>query len=382
MRPHDIARLSSSIAHEREADSETLMALGLALPNFDQLTEAIFGDLQDSPPFGISWWDPTLAPEFRILVSDQLYVCTKSVFDNLIESSLHWLEFIDWKGHDDNLIPVKVENGRLYPGAPRRDTPLQVLTPWMKNLHTVGIIRALASALDCLSGTIVGVIGLPTNILRADFKRVRNQLIAVQNCEDLDRTKDKEIQACFSSIVDTLIDQHGPSGWVEWMLDYRNMLVHRGRRIGIGQIFPSEVLGPDGLPARAFRHSYLPLDPARSDVEVLCDDDRIVGSLLTEDAGTTLEGLITSTSGLVDSIATELYEIWTWRRQNPTAIVQPNSQWGRTSESTNFVGYSPGESQVDISKSTARTHPEIRRRLCAAALDDENRHRWKRFRAE
>ena len=281
MKSSDIARLSVSIGEGLDADSETGSALGMALPNLRKLEEAILADLVPSPPYGISWWGPSLRPALRILVSDQLYACTTSVSDNLYEASLHWREFLDWKDRDDELIPVNVESGQPEPGTPERTNPLQVLTPQMKQLHAIGVIRALSSALDCLAGTIVAIVALPTNILRADFKRVQGKLKNARKQEASDRTKAREIQAQLSDTIDSLIDQHGPPGWVRWMLDYRNMLVHRGRRIECGQIVPSRVLSSDGSPARAVRHSYLPRDPARSDVEVLRDPAGLAGALLT-----------------------------------------------------------------------------------------------------
>jgi hypothetical protein len=31
-----------------------------------------------------------------------------------------------------------------------------------------------------------------------------------------------------------MIDNAAPEGWFEWLLNFRNMLVHRGRRLEIG----------------------------------------------------------------------------------------------------------------------------------------------------
>ena len=68
------------------------------------------------------------------------------------------------------------------------------------------------------------------------------------------------------------MDAAGPPGWVDWMLDYRNMLVHRGRRIEIGQLVPR--VSPHAVGRRrtgtsemaGVRTVHLPRDPARSDV--------------------------------------------------------------------------------------------------------------------
>ena len=43
------------------------------------LEEVILNDLQERPPFGISWWDSRMDTAHRILISDQLYTCATSV---------------------------------------------------------------------------------------------------------------------------------------------------------------------------------------------------------------------------------------------------------------------------------------------------------------
>ena len=66
--------------------------------------------------------------------------------------------------------------GGVRVGAVRPSNAMEVLAPWSAALHVAGVIRALASALDCLAGAIVGVVGLPAKILKADFKAVRRML--------------------------------------------------------------------------------------------------------------------------------------------------------------------------------------------------------------
>jgi hypothetical protein len=36
-------------------------------------------------------------------------------------------------------------------------------------MHEGGVVRALSGALDCAAGSIIGVMALPKNILKADF---------------------------------------------------------------------------------------------------------------------------------------------------------------------------------------------------------------------
>ena len=375
MRANDIDRLSASFPDGIDVDSKAASALGVALPDLQRLEQAILNDLQEAPPYGISWWAAYMTTAHRILISDQLYACTQSVSVNLSEACLHWLEFLDWVDRENDRIAnsVRIDNGQLHLDPPQHENALQVITPQMKELHVIGVTRALASALDCLAGALVAIAALPTSILKADFNVVHRKLTKAREKNSSDRTEGEQLQACLSERLEELIDQCGPHGWVQWMLQYRNMLVHRGRRIQIGQYVPSRVLGPDGHPARTYTITHLPCDPGRSDVEVLRDPAGLSAALLTEDAETTLKGLITSTSTLIDAVANELWDIWAWRRQHTAAVVQPVSQWRvpPSADSVGFSGYAPGT--FEVSFSMGGTHPTLAKRLRAAALDDEAR---------
>ncbi len=42
--------------------------------------------------------------------------------------------------------------------------------------HLAGALRAWGSALDCVEGCVIGVAGLPANLVKADLKKAREQL--------------------------------------------------------------------------------------------------------------------------------------------------------------------------------------------------------------
>ena len=374
--------LSESSIKGDDVEFEARSALGLVLPNLRLLERAILDDLQESPPFGISWWDSSMEPAHRILVSDQLYCCATSVSENLSEAGLHRLEFLHWRDQENALISIDWVNGLPMPKRSPCNNALQALTSQMTTLHVAGVARALSSALDCLAGTIVAMIALPLEVLTASFNRVRNHLKDIHEKDLSSRTANERRHADFSRKFEESIAQSGPIGWVEWLLDYRNMLVHRGRRIQMGQIVPSEVLGHDGLPARPIQITHLPRDPGRSDVQVLRDLDGLDRFLLAEDVGTTLNGLIESTSDLAEAVAKELYRTWTWRRKHPKSMVQPREQWRERDPATEFSGYEQLEFDLRFSNGLVQMHPIMAKRLRAAAVDDKNRPRWDEFRAQ
>lgn len=354
-------------------------ALGVDVPQMQRLEDAVLEDFCVDPPFGIAWWAPGPGATRRVLIGDQLFVCATSIRTNLIEAAAHLLDFLDYAEQESDMFAdaVRFEHGELVVRAPRRESPLDDLVLEMCDLHILGVARALSGALDCLAGVIIGVAGLRANILRSSFRILRERVLArlPQPVNDGQRVQ-REFAAAFKS----LIVAAGPDGWLEWALDFRHMLVHRGRRLTTSQLVPrsTKLYGPDGrLIPRAVVVRQLPRDPGRSDVEVLRDP--YSPPVLTEDASRTLAGLIESTRVLIDSVASRLHEIWTWRKANPAVIVQPQEQWpdGLSTESTGFTGYAQGT--VTYSPSSWSSHPTVVRRLRTAALDDATRLAWETF---
>ena len=304
------------------------MALGVAVPQWEHFEQGILSDLTTKPPYGIGWWAPSPGTSRRILISDQLYSCATSVQTNLIEAVVHWLEFLDWRDREDdfNAGVVAIVDGKPKIKAPPRSSALEDLGVDLVRLHTLGVVRALSGSLDCTAGAIIGALALPSKILRADFVSVRKLLVKKAGVEPTD--DGEKLQRDFAARLEELIARAGPSGWLDWVLAFRNMLVHRGRRIEIGQFVPRKpvLLDPDSEEVpRARVITHLPLDPWRSDVEVFLDT--ALSPVLTEDAQQTLQGVIASTRRLVDEIAVQLIEVWEWRRAHPELLRQPVEQW-------------------------------------------------------
>lgn len=381
MREADLIRLGRP--HEGDNSSPSpgpSSALGLSVPSWSLLEREILNDLNTQPPYGIGWWAPYPGTSRRILISDQLYCCTASVQDNLIEAALHWLEFLECSDRESDLMAnvVRVVNGEIVVKMPRRQSPLEDLGPQFVVLHAAGAVRALSGALDCLAGSVVGVLALPTKLLTADFRGVRDILKKKADTGSL--TEGERVQAEFGRRLEKSIAAAGAEGWLEWTLAFRNMLVHRGRRIEIGQFVPREPLkqGPDGRPIPVVRVvTQLPRDPGRSDIEVFLDQS--LTPVLTEGAEQTLSGLVGSTRQLIEDTGQALSEVWQWRRSNPQLLQQPAKQWpkGAATESLQFSGYAP--ESFPYSPSQITTHPIIVQRMRAAALDDETRSKWQSF---
>ena len=150
MRRIDIDRLSKPYTEDTNVPiPEPSSALGVATPKWKRLELTILEDLSTEVPYGVAWWAPHPGTSRRILISDQLYACTCSVLDNMVESALHLLEALDWSDRESDRLAnvVRIEKGSLVVRMPRPQNPLDALGNQMVRLHVAGTVRALAEHL-------------------------------------------------------------------------------------------------------------------------------------------------------------------------------------------------------------------------------------------
>ena len=372
MRREDIGRLKTAYKASAVREVEFSKAVGVDVPEVRRLHKEIFNDLEDKV-FGIKWWAPHHGTKRRILASHYLLECVSIIETNLTEAGLHLLEAVDYWERESDFLANSVstgQNGGFSIKMPRRKTPEEDLPYQMATLHAVGFFRALVGALDCLGASVVGVLALPVDLRRTDIIYARKSL----------EKASKPMQADFREKLRLIIADSGPTGWLEWLNDYRNMVVHRGRRPNMTQLRPKPVriLGPDGhaiLRTIAVRH--LPRDPNLSQIEAFADPPRT--PVLTEDATVTMRGSLNSSLHLIRSVAAELVEVWKIRRQTPSLLPQPKENWpkGLCLESTGFIGYAPDS--LPYNPHLWIAHPALGKQLKTAALSDDLRHLWQSF---
>jgi hypothetical protein len=159
MRPEDLARLNEPYSENVEpTEADARAAIGVKLPHWIALEDEIFADFSEQSPYGIGWWAPDPGTSRRILISDQLYCCLDSVVNNMVEAALHWLEYLGASDRDNARLADAVKmtpTGPLF-SPPRPRTASDQLWADFIRIHQAGIIRSLASALDCLAGVIIG----------------------------------------------------------------------------------------------------------------------------------------------------------------------------------------------------------------------------------
>ncbi len=379
MRTQDLERLKQPYSSEAFSPKgrKLAKALNVHVSNSDKLYDAIYNDL-DPRIGGVGWWSPYPSDARRRLISDYLLQAVWSVQYNLIEAGLHSLELVDWTERESVEMrhsPQIDERGHVTVKYPPSRCPADDISNPMVDLHTAGTLRALASALDCMGAGIIGVLALPTSILRSDWKTARRALLELKE----DGSVGPRMQLDFMTRLEAIVASAGPSGWIDWVLEYRHMFAHRARRLQPNMIsVKSSIFDASGKPVvRGEMVRLLPRDPGLCEVDAWREPTR--APVLTEASEVTISGVVQSAVASIDAVANSLLEIWDRRRNNPTLVVQPDVQWANTTvgKRSAFEGYAPGSTKYDPQAITS--NPDLVRRLSAASLLDGQRQQWQAF---
>jgi len=367
VREEDLRKLEDPYPETGDDETAFAKALGADCEKMHGLANAIARDL-DPIDFGIGWWaSGSLDLHRRILIGDYLVSVSRAVETNMVEARLHLLEAEDAWSRQSGSIRTSLRTTGSAVTKP--DCPADELLFYLGPFNAAGVIRALASAMDCLAGVIIGTTGIPLNIVRADWRHISQ--FSFKSSSGALGAQQLVIKSANDAIQDA-----GPLGWLDWLLSMRNMLVHRGRRLVTYNIRP---LGGGKLTIAVQSESdalvaeyLLPNDPQSTDADVW----RLLGpdqSLLTEPAVLTLGGCLRSVKFVVESVAEAATFLWESRRASPTIIDQPEMQWPIIAppNSTIFSGYSPGASPV--APGSIESGAEFVNRLIAAGVTGANR---------
>lgn len=369
MRQEEIQFLSKPYDVEENVELNLFdTVIGADVPSVLKLAKEILNDVDRVAP-GIRWWS-NLAAHERILIGDYLYQCAGGIEVNLSEAKLHYFEFLDARGRfNDRIADAMFFDSQFKPcfKHPPSQAPIDDLPARLETLHLGGFFRAIGSSLDCLGGSIIGVLGLRTSLRRGDLKAAHQKLQKIVSAGNAG----EQLQIAFRQFFDDAKNDAGPEDWLEWTDQYRNMFVHRGRRTSYRHIVPKDHLLFDATGRRIPRvTSKLPLAryPDKSDVEGLLQDPH-----LTEDAHHTLSGVFNSTRDFEEKTCARLCSIWAERRNDPSLIEQPIEQWTKITTNS-FPGYRP--SQDEFAADQVTINPSSAHRMMAAAADDAHRSLW------
>lgn len=222
---------------------------------------------------------------------------------------------------------------------------------------------------------MIGILAIPQPIQRADLGGLRKwfstQAIAPGSAE-------QQLWLPSWEALQVLADKDHP-GWMAWALDYRNTLVHRARPLQVSSLLPSPTLHRPDRPVPFFRTEEVvlgPLDPRRSDIEVMQSGDTPV---LTEDLKVTMPCVLDRTMDTCNTITGLLVDAWTARRARPVLLAQPRSQWPKVPSAppSPFDGCRPGSKSYQPAMFTSG--PDVIQGMIAASLFGSANQNWAAF---
>lgn len=362
MREADAEQLKQEYAQPvpvQANDSRLNDVLNFGLSHVIGLGDALRDDL-DQEKYGIKWWQAYTYMDRKtcIFISDHLVSCARAIATNLIEAYAYRLEY-DHAMHDfAEFIRPGIEGSSMVIPPPR--SAYDDLSFFRLEASLAGILRALGSGLDCLGATMVGVAGLPIDIVKSSLHGARESLKSQANNTPRLRQLQTEIDNC--------ADSAGPKGWQDWLIAMRNMVVHRGRRVVTFNV--------DRGPGNQVDFVLmLPRSPELTEVEGLIHAGGQVASLFSEPADAFLTRLTASTYTYVDSMASLLVNLWHERKSNPLLIRQPMKQWR---EPTGLISPAPTFNGYNITPTGAATgvgvSDDMMIRLRAAGLAHRTAH--------
>jgi hypothetical protein len=219
-----------------------------------------------------------------------------------------------------------------------------------------GMLRAWGTVLDCIGGCIVGVAGLPTDLVRADMGTARGTLERL--------SPDNAVLTQLQAELDRAETDAGPPGWRDWLLGMRNTVVHRGRRI-------STWSGDADRAGLAGFSLQLPIAPELTEVDAIIHAGGQVAATFTAPAAELLDRLGQSVGAYTSAASQILIQLWRQRRENPALLAQDARQWRRPTGIINptaaFHGF-PDMTTPRTDITSLDIGREVYRRLQAAAL--------------
>jgi hypothetical protein len=166
-----------------------------------------------------------------------------------------------------------------------------------------------------------------------------------------------------ATIIEGFNSAAGPAGWLDWLLEMRNMLVHRGRRLlawnitrGRGGIVEEFVL-------------QLPRSPGLTDVEAIVNSGGYIAAQFEMPHDEFLKLILQTVNDYVANVAGSLLDLWTERKAHPSILEQPSQQWKNPQGvilPPSFGGYADSKSSHPVTN--IGTSTEIEARLRAAGL--------------
>lgn len=290
-------------------------ALGLETPELDSFLSILEGELS-AEAWGFERLSE-LEEEQRALVSDQFLSAAYGLQDALTDASVTRREVHEHTG----------PTGIRYSG--KGDSLSDMLRYVQLRRSVAGFFDAVGTALDCLAAILVVATRAPISVQRADFGQLR-QLDSDAQHKAFEQDIPQSQRDIWSALSDALAaaESEGPEGWLDWSLEMRNALTHRGRVTNI--YLPRRISGqiavpPNSEPQALFRYDlFLRRRPWLPEIEGMLAANSLPDSVLDEPAGRTVDGLHAALVTFVESLVVWCCECW---GSPPSEVIAPVKRW-------------------------------------------------------
>jgi hypothetical protein len=261
-------------------------------------------------------------PIQRAVVSDQICMSASAIRSNLIEARLHEQRLSQILGDSGIPFPAEATYGEVLLHNAERD------------MEIIGCTRAMASALDCLGAVAVGVMRMPTSITRASFLDIER--VATGKAMASGTIEQRRAWVDLHELCDAH-RKKPPDGWREWLMDMRNLNVHRARQTHIqlqrirDKHQPQAVVvtsEPEEMLKMIARFDlHLRRRPDLPDMHDFISSPTTTNLWINEPAGTTLAGVFIAVNEMIEEAAQLLASWWRYIRKWPDAFPPPTVKW-------------------------------------------------------
>lgn len=309
-------------------------ALGLSTPALSSFRADSHASISSK-----DWGFPQLADltdvDQRALVSDQLLSAIDGLVDALVDAA------ITARDVDAHAGPA----GLPYPNA--ADSLNDMLRYERLRASVAGFFDAVGTALDCLAAILIVVGRVPLSVQRADFTQLSRLDPAKPHSGAFSEPVPEHQHDLWEQLVAELDvpPDKGPTDWLNWSLEIRNALTHRGRVTNV--YLPRRISGriavpPTRTPQSLYRYDlHLRSWPWLPAIEGMLAGTDLPASWLDEPAGRTIAGLFSELVNYAERVVRWANDCWTDPVQQ--TLVPPVRRWVLPSPpQLQFAGVNPG----------------------------------------
>ena len=283
----------------------------------------------------------------RAVVSDQLLMTATAIRSNIIEARLHQRQLEGIFGSDGLRFPEE-DN---YADWLRQSAEI--------DMAVTGCVRAMGSALDCLAGVAVGVTRMPFSLTKAAY----SDIARLDERPKVFEAAPRDQQRAWRGVI-TICQRHEqlpPEGWLDWLLNMRNLNVHRARQTHTLLQRTRASDQPQLLVATAEPHEihksmarfdmHLRRRPNLPDMQDFITTPKTSNLWVNETASTTIAGVYGSLNALIEEAAEWLASCWRHARKWPSYYPVPTQTWALGEVASGFLGVAPSAQLFPIGTS-------------------------------